>query len=79
MTQNRPTYYVVGQEVQIRGVELERAEAQTGEEYIQFYIHAQFNDSDTTQRFHPSQFKVEGGYSAMVGDLKARGMLPEDF
>jgi hypothetical protein len=72
-----PTYYVGGEEVQVRGISFEPEEARGGGGYILWHAHVQFPESEKTRRVHPSQLSVAGGAEAMYEDFVARGLMPE--
>jgi len=74
---DRPTYYVGGADVCIRGVEFEQAQARGGGTYTDISVHVQFAQCAKTTKVSLGLLKVEGGLSTFYDDMEARGMLPE--
>jgi hypothetical protein len=76
---DRPTYYVAGEEVKVRGVILEDQPLPSDPEktYTDVVFVVQFpGETETRQVTH---VRAEGGISVIYDDLYERGMLPVEI
>ena len=74
---DRPTYFVAGEAVRIRGVEFEQAHARGGGVYTDLTVHVQFPQTAKTTEVPTGVLKLDGGLGAFYDDMVDRGMLPE--
>jgi hypothetical protein len=75
------TYYHMGVEVKLRGVEMavEETDDVGPGPFTALYCHVQVPGHRTTTRVPEGALKAEGGLSAMREDMYERGMIPEWF
>ncbi len=76
METDSPTYYVMGEEVKLRGVSFGEEQARGGGSFIAITFHVQFPESERTHEVNHSSLKVEGGSTALYDDLNRRGLIP---
>ena len=76
---DRPTYYVAGEEVKVRGVILEDQPLPSDPEktYTDVVFVVQFPGETETRQV--TQVRADGGISAIYDDLYERGMLPAEI
>lgn len=76
---DRPTYYVAGEEVKVRGVILEDQPLPSDPEktYTDVVFVVQFPGETETREV--TQVRAEGGISVIYDDLYERGMLPAEI
>jgi len=76
---DRPTYYVAGEEVKVRGVILEDQPLPSDPEktYTDVVFVVQFPGETETRQV--TQVRAEGGISVIYDDLYERGMLPVEI
>jgi hypothetical protein len=76
---DRPTYYVAGQEVKVRGVILEEQPLPSDPErtYTDVVFVVQFPDERETRQV--TQVRADGGIGTIYDDLHERGMLPAEI
>ena len=71
------TVLLAGEQVYVRGVEMERAETHSGRAFTDLFLHVQQHDEVDTMRVNISEVKKEGGLSAIMEGLAERSMIPE--
>ena len=73
-----PTYYVMGEEVKLRGVSIETFDTDDKlHRRPKLTLHVQFDAHESTREIDAGAIKVEGGLSALYDDLRVRGLAPD--
>lgn len=73
------TVYVAGEEVPVRGVEMEKEQTAEGRPYPEPHLHIQYEDKIETTRVHLGSVKYDGGAKDLIETLYERGMVPRWF